>query len=143
MLFHHGKWWLFTSLADSEASPVGDELFLFYADDLLTTQWRPHPLNPIVSDVRHARPAGGILQIEGNEKKLYRPSQNGAKRYGHGWNWHEIVVLTETDYVEQMVWQVQPDWDQHILRTHSFAYADGLTVIDGMACCRRFFELRK
>ncbi len=64
VLFHHGKWWLFTSLADSEASPVGDELFLFYADDLFTTQWQPHALNPIVSDVRHARLAGGILQIE-------------------------------------------------------------------------------
>ncbi|WP_089721450.1 glucosamine inositolphosphorylceramide transferase family protein [Candidatus Entotheonella palauensis] len=131
VLFYQGMWWLFTSLTEHEAAPAGDELFLFYANDLFTTEWHPHPLNPIVSDVRKARPAGGILQMEGGTK-LYRPSQNSAVRYGHGWNLHEIVVLTENAYEEKTVRRVQPDWDRRLLGTHSFAYAAGLTVIDGL-----------
>ncbi len=137
LLFHHGKWWLFTSLTEHDAALAGDELFLFYADDLLTTQCQAHPLNPIVSDVRQARPAGAILQMDGS-KKLYRPSQNGAKRYGYGWNLHEIVVLTETAYVEKTVSRVQPDWDWRLLGTHAFAYAEGLTVIDALTRRQRF-----
>ena len=74
LLFHGGKWWLFTSLSEHDAAPVGDELFLFYADDLMTTEWQPHPLNPIVSDVRKARSAGRILQMDDGQKH-YRPSQ--------------------------------------------------------------------
>lgn len=135
---HGGKWWLFTSLTEHDAAPAGDELFLFFADELTTTQWQPHPLTPVVSDVRKARSGGGILQMDGSSK-CYRPSQNSAVRYGHGWNLHEIVVLTETAYVEKTVHRMLPDWGRQLLGTHSLAYAEGLTVIDGLKRRRRFF----
>lgn len=137
VLFHDGKWWLFTSLTEHEAASAGDELFLFFADELATTKWRPHPLNPVVSDVRKARSAGAILQLDGSPKH-YRPSQNSTVRYGYGWNLHEIVALTETSYVEKTVHRVQPDWHRKLLGTHSFAYAEGLAVMDGLKRRHRF-----
>lgn len=138
VLFYAGKWWLFTSMVEHDAVSGRDELFLFYADDLLTMQWQPHPLNPIVADVRQARPAGRIWQSR-DGAKLYRPSQNGEKRYGYGWNLHEIIELTETAYVEKTISRVRPNWDWRLLGTHSFTHAEGLSVIDGLTRRRRFF----
>ncbi len=46
---HSMRWWMFANM--------GDELHLFYTDDPLSENWTPHPMNPIVSDVRSARPS--------------------------------------------------------------------------------------
>lgn len=132
-----GKWWLFANVAEHEGVSLDDELFLFYADDLETQAWQPHPLNPIISDVRRARPAGKIFERDG---RLYRPSQDGSRIYGYGFNFNEIVTLNEDDYQEREVLRVRPDWDKSLIATHTFAHADQLTVID--VCMRRRKEFR-
>jgi hypothetical protein len=129
-LFHHeGKWWLFTALAEHEGAFPEVELFLFYSESLLTTRWTPHPLNPIVSDVTTARPAGRLFLRDG---RVYRPSQDCSRSYGYGFNINEVVCLSEAEYVEKTVAAVKPHWDRRLSACHTYSSAGGLVVIDGL-----------
>jgi hypothetical protein len=129
LFYHRQKWWLFTSIKEHDGYPNWDELFLFYSDNLLSKKWTPHPLNPIISDVRKARPAGKIFQRNGD---IYRPSQNSSKRYGYGLKFNQIVKLSETEYEEIEVRSIEPIWDKNISAVHSFSREGNLTVIDGV-----------
>lgn len=129
LLNHGGKWWLFANVREHEKAISFDELYLFFADDLLSRNWTPHPGNPIVSDVTSARPAGRIFSHNGN---LYRPAQNGAHRYGYGMKINHIVTLTEREYREECVNEIEPHWAEDIVATHTLNFAQGLTVIDGL-----------
>jgi hypothetical protein len=126
LLYHAGKWWLFTCLQEmSGASSWGDELFLFYAENPLSQQWQPHPQNPIVSDIRSARPAGPLFYHDG---QLYRPSQDSAQGYGHRLRFNRVLTLNETAYHEETVCALTPD---HSLDgIHSFSRAQNLTMLD-------------
>ena len=128
LVHHNGKWWLFTAMTEIGNLKPWDELYVFYADELLTNQWTPHPLNPVVSDVRRARPAGKIFQHQGN---LYRPSQNSSRRYGYGLNINQITSLTEEHYQETEISSVEPNWSENLNGVHSYSHDQGLTVIDG------------
>jgi hypothetical protein len=133
-LFEHGgRWWMFLGVIEHEGGSFSDELFLYHADNPLSDRWTPHPMNPIVSDARKARPAGAVLHHEGH---LYRLSQNCSHGYGYGINLHEITSLTETAYTERDVQSLEPHWDRHIAGLHTLAHAGDLTMID--AKTRRF-----
>ncbi len=134
MIFHAQKWWLFTAIAENEAAAPNYELFLFYTDDLFAGRWIAHQQNPIVSDVRSARPAGSLIKKDG---KLFRPSQDCTRAYGYGFDLNEIVTLSETDYVECRTLSIRPGWDKDILATHTFATAGNLTMIDAFTCRRK------
>ncbi|MGE5073598.1 MAG: hypothetical protein ACM3MF_09230, partial [Anaerolineae bacterium] len=79
LLEHGGKYWLFTNVKAPGGSSL-DALYLYYASNLLADEWHPHPGNPIVQDIRSARPGGRIFVHEG---QLIRPSQDSARRYGY------------------------------------------------------------
>ncbi|MCZ2288343.1 MAG: hypothetical protein LC138_05875 [Anaerolineales bacterium] len=129
LLRHDGKWWMFAALAENEAAVPNFELFLFYTDDLLAGKWTPHPRNPVVSDVKRARPAGSFFSRDG---KLFRPSQDCSRGYGYGFDLNEIEVLSETEYREKRTTSVRPDWDKRLAGTHTFASCGDLTVIDAL-----------
>ena len=134
-LFHYNnKWWLFTAITENKGASHHDELFLFFADEPLTTQWTAHPQNPIISDVRRARPAGNIY-IENGE--IIRPSQDSTRKYGYGFNLNKVEVLSETEYRESPILHVRPDWNPEIRRTHSYVHQPGITVIDGLIQCKK------
>ena len=57
--------------------------------NFLTNKWTPHPENPIVTDIRTARPGGKIFIQDG---KIYRPSQDCSIRYGRALNMNQIIV---------------------------------------------------
>ena len=132
-----GKWWLFTNVIENRGAVSTDELFLFFSSDLFSGHWTPHPMNPIVSDVRSARPAGNIFYYN---KNIYRPSQNSSKHYGNGIKINQIITLTEYEYKEVCVNEVEPLWDKNIYGCHTFNYAGGLTVIDGLTKRSKYFE---
>ena len=134
LLQWQGKWWLFANRVETKGASLWDELFLYHSDSPLSDKWLPHPKNPIVSDVKSARPAG---QLFVRDERLYRPSQNCSGHYGYGFNICEITKLTETEYEEKIVSKVEPKWDKHVIATHTINYADGLTVIDGQLRRRR------
>jgi glycosyltransferase involved in cell wall biosynthesis len=99
---HDGRWWLFCTSAANGQSLT--HLHAFHAP-ALNGPWRPHEANPIVVDVRRARPAGNVFRQNGH---LYRPGQDCAQAYGGGINVSRIVRLTPNDYVEESAWSLQP-----------------------------------
>lgn len=136
LFFKDNKWWLFTAMEDVEGSGLGDELYLFWSEELFTQKWQPHPLNPVVSDVRTARPAGKIFI---HHNKIYRPSQNCSVRYGYATNMNEIITLNEQEYYEKKVAAITPNWDQDVLGTHTFIYEGDLTIVDAYYPRSKFF----
>jgi hypothetical protein len=136
LFFYNDKWWLFTGITENEGAFPEVELFLFYSTQLFSQEWIPHPLNPIVSDVRKARPAGKIFMIDG---KILRPSQDCSKIYGWGFDLNEILQLSETQYREQVHERVRPDWDRNILGIHTISSEGSLTVIDACRIVRKYF----
>jgi hypothetical protein len=123
------KYWLFTNMKENEGVNGNDELFLFYSDHLNNDEWTYHPSNPIVSDVTKSRSAGEIFSVN---NKLYRPSQNCAKRYGHGITINEIIELNENSYLEKTVQKTYPNWERDIKAVHTINHTQRLTVIDGV-----------
>jgi hypothetical protein len=121
---HEARLWLFASVED-RGSRGWDELAIFSASSL-EGPWQPHPRNPVVADIRSARPAGQIFRDGG---RLIRPAQDCAGRYGHAIVFKEIGVLTETDYRERALGDstmLRGAW-----RTHSYNAAGGYAVVDG------------
>ena len=133
---HNGKWWLFTLIDKIDSSlAVSPELYLFWSDDFLSDQWTGHTMNPVVTDVRIARPAGRIFIRDG---KIYRPSQDCSGRYGNSFDINQINILSETDYSEANILKVRPDWESGLVGTHTYNYSKGFTVIDAYKFRKRF-----
>ena len=128
LLEAYGKWWLFAGIKE-EGGTSWDALHLFYTDDLLSDQWIPHPRNPIVKDIRSARPAGRIFL---NNGELIRPSQDCSVRYGYAINFNRISVLTDSEYEEICQWSLRPPAGRNILGTHTWNESGGLTTIDAL-----------
>jgi len=133
---YDGKWWLFTLIDKIDSSlAVSPELYLFHSDDFLSDNWISHPMNPVVSDVRSARPAGKVFIRDG---KIYRPSQDCSGRYGNSFDINEIVSLTTDTYEEKQIKKVRPEWDPTLKGTHTFNEHEGFTIIDVYKLRRRF-----
>tara|TARA_R110001592_G_scaffold56347_1_gene171888 strand:+ start:33795 stop:35474 length:1680 start_codon:yes stop_codon:yes gene_type:complete len=129
VFYYEDKYWLFANVRQQPKTSIHEELFLFFADNLMDENWTSHPKNPIVTDIRCSRPAGNIFV---KENRIYRPSQNCAKRYGHSMNIQEIIVLNENDYEEKNIDSLLPNWSKDILCTHTLNHKDDLTVIDAL-----------
>jgi hypothetical protein len=125
MCEHDGRWYLFTGVSEAGGSSC-DELFLFVADTPIGP-WTPHPMNPIVSDVRRARPGGPLFRRDG---VLYRPAQNSEKFYGHSLVIFEVTELTPDRYAERFAYRIEPDWLPNIHGCHTIAVANDLMVLD-------------
>ncbi|MGB0866186.1 MAG: glucosamine inositolphosphorylceramide transferase family protein, partial [Granulosicoccaceae bacterium] len=126
---HDGLYWMFVNMQAFEGQGPDDELHLFYAEDLLGDTWTPHPLNPVISDVRCARQAGPITKRDG---QMFRPSQHGGGSYGNGTHINRIDQLTTTEYAESRLETHYPDWSDDITATHHLAESGGLTVADAV-----------
>ena len=120
-----GRWWMFAGTVSRGGSRC-DELNIYYADSPLGP-WCPHRKNPVISDVRHARPAGRPFQVGAT---WYRPAQNCARRYGWGITLRRIVRLDPSVFVEETVSALTPDWHRAIIGTHTVNAVGGLTLID-------------
>jgi hypothetical protein len=135
LFFHKNKWWLFTSIDETNNISGGStELFLFFSDDLFSDVWESHPCNPIISDVRTARPAGRIFK---QNNKIFRPSQDCSIRYGKGFNLNQITILSETEYEEKLILKVDTEWDKDLKGTHTFNFDEDITIIDAYSYRRR------
>lgn len=123
--YHDGHWYLFANVAECGNS-TWDELFLFVADQL-TGPYRPHPANPIVSDVRRARPAGRLFHYG---QSLIRPSQDCAGGYGAGLVFNEVLELSPERYRERVLSRLAPDWAPGLEACHTYSAAGGIEVVD-------------
>lgn len=135
ILLHDGRLWLFAAVAAANASSL-EELHLFWAETL-RGPWHAHPGNPVVSDVRCARPAGPIQLWE---ERLVRPGQDGSRRYGWAISFREIDVLSVTAYAEHEVGRIDPGDVSGARATHAYAADSRFEAID---LRRRRLRLRR
>lgn len=130
-----GKWWLFANIK-SESGSTFDTLHLYYSDNPLSSNWKPHPQNPIVKNIKSARPAGRIFMDNG---KIIRPSQDCSLAYGYAINFNEIATLNEKEYKETRIHYFKPPpIGIKLLTTHTFNKVNGLVTIDAIQRRWRF-----
>jgi hypothetical protein len=140
---HHqdGRWYLFANAAEGGNSTC-DDLFLFLADSL-EGPFEPHPANPIVSDVRRARPAGRLFHHQG---RLIRPSQDCAIGYGKALVFNEVLELGPTVYRERTLSRLAPDWAFALDGCHTYNHDGSIEVLDVLGyppadtACLRVFD---
>ncbi len=125
IISHDERLWLFAGVAAPGASSL-DELHLFWAASP-RGPWHPHPRNPVVSDVRGARPAGAIQRWG---SRLVRPAQDGSRRYGWAISFREIDTLSPDDYAEHEVARVEPSRVAEARATHCYASDQRFEAID-------------
>lgn len=131
LFFYNNKWWLFTSVIERNNATISfNELFLYYSDDLFSSNWQSHPKNPIVSDQKTSRPAGKIFI---NDNKIYRPSQDCSGIYGRALNINRITKLSETDYEEVLISKTEPNWNKKIKGIHTYNFDDKIIVMDAFS----------
>jgi len=126
-------WWLLTSMRSSPGASLSEELYAFRSDRLDSSEWTPHPDNPIVSDVRSSRCAGRIFELDG---MLFRPSQDCAGGYGKAVVLNEIVELTERAYREEPRVVIPASSIASLSTLHTYNSTGDDVVVDGQV--RRF-----
>jgi hypothetical protein len=118
-----GTNWFFVTLREPRAGAL--ELLLFSSKGILD-DWRPHPANPISTDVRSSRGGGAIFR---DGERLIRPSQDCSGNYGRSFTLNEILVLNEDEYQERPLVTVEAP--EGMTGTHTYARLDDVEVIDG------------
>jgi hypothetical protein len=99
---HSGLYWLACTDLDFG---MHDNLCLLHAPSI-TGPWTPHLHWPVRIDIRGARPAGMLFNLDG---RLFRPGQDCASTYGAAVAIHEVLQLTETQFHESLVTVLRPD----------------------------------
>lgn len=135
--FHENHYWLFCAVQHQLNNPNYDDLLIFHTDNVLEGSWQPHIKNPVVSDIKTARPAGTIFYHDG---ELCRPSQIGAPYYGYGLSLNRIVELNENSYREESYLTIKPDWRKELDSVHTLNFSSKITVTDGVIRRFRFFN---
>lgn len=122
------RWWMFVNVAEPGVDNT-DELHLYWSVTPLGP-WTAHPANPVVSDVRCARPAGPLFS---RDRNLFRPSQDCSQGYGHSVLINRVQILSESSYQETAVDRIAADWRRDVVRVHTVGGSKRLRVIDCMA----------
>jgi len=124
----NNKYWLFTNLDSSNLDNHSSELHIFYADNIDSSTWTPHSLNPVIFDSKQAR-NGGMIYSE--KSQLYRVFQRqDFNMYGASLGVSKINILTENEYEEKVFINVLPNFIKNIRGIHSFSYNSGVLVND-------------
>lgn len=127
LLRYKDKWWLFTSIRNSESKSADSNLHIFYSDNLFTNNWVPHPGNPILSNDSSSRSGGNIIELN---NKLYRPSQDCKQRYGFGLYINRIEELSTDSYKEKRLGKLSPENFPFIRGIHTFNRCKKISVVD-------------
>lgn len=136
LLAHDGRIWLFTSFSrHPDFGAHYRELHLFHATRFPTTEWIPHPANPIVCDARIARMGGGFLR---RGDALYRVAQ-GARvgLYGTSIELRRITRLDPEGYAEEPAGHIGCGFAPGLTGVHHLVEADGWIAIDARQEVRR------
>lgn len=129
---YEGRFWIFAALAEGAATY--DTLGLFYSDSL-RGPWHAHPRNPVLVDVRSARPAGSIVSHSG---KLMRIVQDCLESYGWGMAICKIDTLDTENYQQSVLTRLRPPPCFQGTGTHTLNRCAGVEVIDFKQPMRRF-----
>jgi hypothetical protein len=133
-----GIFWMFANVVTPEAS-MHDELYLFFAKSLFGP-WTEHRQNPVVSDVRRARPAGRLFF---RDHVLVRPAQDCSSRYGGAIRLNAVHELNPRFYRETSLDEIRPEWAGQSMATHTMSFSDRLLVTDGLRRRSKFLPLMR
>ncbi|MBA4301931.1 MAG: hypothetical protein C0433_17785 [Cyclobacterium sp.] len=120
-------YWLFVNQKAHPACSPFDELYLYFSESWEKPEWKSHPQNPIVSDVRKSRPTGSLFVHDG---KLYRPTQDSELRYGHRIRIQEVIQLDRNTYREQEAYILNPPLKNGILGMHTINFTEDIVYLD-------------
>jgi hypothetical protein len=129
LLEHEGRWWMFANVASGPRELPYTHLYLFHSQDPLSDRWTPHPMNPVVSDIRGSRPGGNVMRTEGGLVRVAHDCGDDARR---GVGFKKILALDERRYAEEEVRRLGPVAGDGLVRIHTFNRENKMTVIDGL-----------
>ncbi|WP_422798269.1 glucosamine inositolphosphorylceramide transferase family protein [Sphingobacterium sp. HJSM2_6] len=129
IIFYNDKYWLFSSISENY-----NQLYIFYSSSI-DGDYQEHKLNPITVEREACRGAGSLFIVD---DFIYRPTQNPTKCYGGSIQINKIVVLTETEYKTDPVFEILPDkyYDRGI---HHISFSNDTIVVDGKRRIFKFF----
>jgi len=124
LFFYQDRWWLFFTLRKYSTA----QLYIYYADSIIGV-YKPHPRNPVKTDVRSSRPGGTPFIHDGN---LYRPAQDCSVTYGGHVVINKVKCLTPDEFEEVPVTTVYPIKKSSFSRgLHTLSGVGPYTLIDG------------
>ncbi|WP_124634963.1 hypothetical protein [Taibaiella sp. KBW10] len=124
-LLHDNKYWLFFNKIEEHEYENNERLYIYYADDLFSSNWKPHKMNPVIIDIPKARNAGQFFTKNG---EIFRPSQNCGETYGSEITINKVVKLTVEEYEEIEVEKLRNEESYYGM--HTVNEAGGVTVTD-------------
>ncbi len=130
MIFaHENRWWLFTNMSTEGNDDQAAQLFAFYSDSPLSTNWIAHKQNPLVFHSDYGR-NGGILfdkttPIRGRQKQAFNV-------YGAGLSIAKITKLSPSQYQEEKICDIKPTFFKNLKANHHIHSHKNVTVYDYM-----------
>ena len=119
---------MFTNIDSSKSGDHSSELHIFYSNNLISKDWKPHKNNPVIFDSNQAR-NGGMIFSENN--KIFRVFQRqGFDMYSKSLGISEIKTLNEDQYNEEILINVEPKFFKNIKGTHSFCFNSNILAVD-------------
>lgn len=129
IIFHRDNlWWLLTNVDELGLGDHNYQMNIYYSDNLLSQDWKPHNLNPIILNPSYGR-NGGFLKKGDN---LYRVAQKYGfnQKYGEGISIRKIQEITKNSYVEEEIASYVDFYDDSILGSHHLSSNNIFTVFD-------------
>ena len=128
LLHWNDCWWLFTNICRTSIRDHRNELHIFHCQNPIEGTWIPHAYNPVVSDARKARMAGGFLTARDGQP--IRCSQVQGHEYGMAIAFHIVEELSATTYRERTLSKLECVPAMASRRQHHVSAADGLITTD-------------
>ncbi len=122
---YEGRYWIFCGKWDVHYH--GSSKLYVYSSDQFIGPYVPHPLNPVVADMKTARPAGSLFHYQ---NQLYRPSQNCLGSYGKELNIFKVKKLNLSEYEEELIQIIKPE-NEYSAGCHHLSICNDQIVIDG------------
>lgn len=127
LINENGLWWMFACTHPLQSSSR-DCLSLFSARNLLGP-WVPHPQNPVVVDLRAARPGGHLYRFA---DALWRPAQDCSSGYGSALSLCRIETLNQTAFSQIVEATIKPGANWAHCGLHTLNCDGSIEVVDGL-----------
>ena len=128
ILKFNDKYWMFTNIDTSKSGDHSSELHIFFSDNLISKNWKPHKNNPVIFDSNQARNGGMIFSESNNIFRVFQ--RQGFDMYGKSIGISQIKILNETQYKEKILTNIEPKFFKNIKGTHSFCFNPNILAID-------------
>ena len=128
IFYHNHLWWLLTNVDELGLGDHNYQMNIYYSDNLLSQDWKPHKLNPVILNPSFGR-NGGFLK---KGKNFYRVAQKYGfnQKYGEGITIRKIQEITKNSYVEEEIATYNEFHDDKILGSHHLSSNNIFTVFD-------------